>query len=82
MTGGLRGCSNRIVITALFWKLEVKCLEQREPFSDLHKGSGWASGLYFPLVLAGSKLGVQVTAILLRGKTLETKDKRQLQSCD
>lgn len=83
-TDGLTRCSNRIVIATLSWKLEVKCLEQREPFSDLHKDTARASSS-LPLTSTGAgwiQLGVSVTMILLREKVLKTVDNKQLQSCD
>lgn len=50
-TDSLKGCPNNIVIMIIFWRLEVRCLEQREHFSDLRKGTVGARG---SLVLAGS----------------------------
>lgn len=56
----------------LFWRLEVKCLKQREPFfltctkalMDERPLTSTGAGLIQP--------SVAVTAVLLRGTTLET----------
>lgn len=66
------GQMKRIVITVFFWRLEVKCLEQREPFSLTCTKALMGER---PLTSTGAgpiQPSVQVTAVLLRGMTPET----------
>lgn len=68
----VRPKKKRIVITVFSWRLEVKCLEQREPFSLTRTKALMGER---PLMSTGAgpiQPSVQVTAVLLRGMTPET----------